>query len=62
MSFELAVKFVHETSNAILVEDPVSDEKIWLPLSQVEEIHRHKGGDTGTVVMSDWIARQKGLL
>lgn len=34
---------------------------IWLPLSQVEEIHRDKNG-FGSVVMTDWIARTKGLI
>jgi len=61
MSFDLACTFVHETDNAVLVHDHATDEEIWFPLSQVEEMHRDKRGD-GSIVVSDWIARQKGLV
>ena len=60
MSHELPCRFVHETDNAVLVTDDDSGEEIWFPLSQVESMHRDKNG-TGTIVVSDWIARQKGL-
>lgn len=60
MSVERAVLFKHETDNAVLVYDHESKEEIWFPLSQVEEMHHDKKGE-GTIVVSDWIARQKGL-
>jgi len=60
-TFEIACEFKHETDSAILIVDPVSSEELWIPLSQVEEIHRDKNG-FGTLVMSEWIARKKGLL
>jgi hypothetical protein len=61
MSYEFACEFLRETDKAILVKEPVSEEEIWIPLSQVDEIHRDKGGRTGSLVVTDWIASQKGL-
>lgn len=61
MSFELACTFRHETDDAVLVYDHATDEEIWFPLSQVEEMHRDRNGN-GSIVVTDWIARQKGLL
>ena len=66
MSYELACFFVHETDNACLIEDPASSEQIWIPLNQVEERHGRRDSSgrftgEGTIVMSDWIARKKGL-
>ena len=61
MSFEFACEFVHETTNAILIRDLKDAEEYWIPLSQVESIHRDKNKLYGTIVMSDWIAEQKGL-
>jgi hypothetical protein len=67
MTYELACYFKHETDNACLIIDPASGEEIWIPFSQVEE--RHGKQDThgrfsgeGTIKMTDWIAKQKGLL
>ena len=61
MSYEIACYIKYETDNAILIEDETLDEPVWIPLSQIDEIHRAKDG-LATVVMTDWIARQKGLL
>lgn len=61
MSFEFACTFVRETDNAVLVHDDASDEDVWIPLSQVESMHRDRN-DFGSIVVSDWIARQKGLV
>lgn len=61
MSFELACEFIRETDAAILIKDPATEEEVWLPLSQVDEIHRDKDRKHGSIVMSDWIAQQKGL-
>lgn len=60
MSFELTATIQRETDNAILLDSEDLDEAIWIPLSQVEEIHRQKNG-VALVVMSDWIAQVKGL-
>lgn len=49
----------HETDNAILIDE--GDKTVWIPLSQVEEIPRKKDG-YATVVMSEWIATQKGII
>lgn len=60
MSYELSCKFKRETDNAVLVYDYATEEDIWFPLSQVDSIHRDKNGE-GSIVVSDWIAREKGL-
>jgi hypothetical protein len=52
---------VSETDLAIKVA--LSDgETMWLPLSQVEEIHRAKQLNEDRLVVTRWIARQKGLV
>ena len=60
-TYELACIKKHETDNALLIYDPVSDEELWLPWSQVDETHFNDKGE-GTVVMTEWIAKKKGLL
>jgi hypothetical protein len=67
MSYELSCIFVHETDKACLIIDPASEENIWIPLDQVEERHGRKNAygkfeGEGTIIMSDWIAKRKGLL
>lgn len=59
-SYELSCKRLGETNNAVRVYDYASEEEIWFPLSQVEEMHFDANGD-GTLVVTGWIARQKGL-
>ena len=49
---------LYESENAVKIE--VDDESIWIPLSQVEEMH-FDGKGVGSIVMTDWIAQQKGL-
>lgn len=62
MSFEFACTFLRETDSTVKVHDYASDEDIWIPLSQVEQMHRPKSGlGYGTIVVTDWIAQQKGL-
>lgn len=51
---------VRETDNAILLRTEAGEE-VWVPLSQIDEIHRDRNG-MATVVMSEWIAKQKGLI
>jgi hypothetical protein len=61
MSYEFACTFRHETDSAVLVYDHATEEELWLPLSQVESMHKDKSGK-GSIVISDWIAKQKGLI
>ncbi len=58
--YEMACHFVTESDKAVLIIDPASGEELWIPLSQIEEMHRDKNGD-GRIVMTRWIAKQKGL-
>ena len=61
------VALLRETDRALLVEVDANEYglipgeacEIWLPLSQVHEVHRT---NPPTVVVTPWIARQKGLL
>lgn len=63
MSYEMACVFKGETDSAVKILDPASGEELWIPLSQIDEMHRGNTGlGPGTIVMSDWIARKKGLL
>lgn len=54
---QVECRFIRETENAVLIE--VNDEETWIPLSQVESMHKDK---VGSIVMSQWIANQKGLV
>lgn len=60
-TFELACLRKAETYKAVLIVDFASGEEIWIPISQVSEMHFNSKGE-GTIVISEWIARQKGLL
>lgn len=51
------LRIKHETDLAVLVETE-DGEEVWIPFSQISAIHRGEG----LVVMTRWIARQKGLL
>lgn len=59
--FEFACTFLGETDAAVKVYDHASEEEIWLPLSQVDSMHKGKDG-VGTIVVTAWIAKQKGLM
>lgn len=54
---EIECRFLRETDNAVLIE--VEGEEHWIPLSQVSEMHK---GKAGKIVMTQWIANQKGLI
>lgn len=54
---EIECSFLRETDSAVLIA--VDDEQMWIPLSQVSEMHK---GKNGKIVMSQWIANQKGLI
>ena len=58
MSVTIECSRKRETDNAVLIE--VDDEHIWIPLSQVESMH-FNWLDKGHIVVTDWIAEQKGL-
>jgi hypothetical protein len=53
---EIECEVGHETAKALLIK--IEGKEYWLPLSQVHEIHR----DNGFVVVTRWIAVEKGLL
>lgn len=61
---ELAVIFTGvETANAYKIIDPASDTEHWIPFSQTIERHGQiKAAGEGTIVITEWIARQKGLV
>lgn len=52
---------LRDSDKAILVQMEDGKE-LWLPLSQVKEIHRTKEKGADSVVISDWIAKQKGFI
>lgn len=60
MSVTIPCVVKHETEKAIQVIVEATGELEWFPLSQVDEIHRD-GKGRGSIVVSDWIAAQKGL-
>lgn len=49
-----------ETDKAILVCRE-GEPDMWMPLSQVTSMHRGKDKGTDKIVVSGWIAKQKGL-
>lgn len=53
--------FLRETYNAVLVTLVESDEDVWFPLSQVRAMERNTS-DEGSITVTKWIARQKGIL
>jgi len=61
--YELSCQFVMETESAVLIHDYATEEELWIPLSQVDSMH--KKGEMpcdGTIHMTAWIAKQKGLI
>lgn len=59
---ELSVLLKHRTDNAILIYDHASDMEHWIPLSQCPEIHHNPKTGEATIRITEWIARQKGLI
>ena len=60
-TYKLACTFKAETDRAVLIIDHASGEELWIPLSQVEEMHRDSARE-GEIVMTAWIAKKKGLI
>jgi hypothetical protein len=54
------VAIKRESDAAVLVVLPEGDE-VWLPKSQIDSMDK-RNADGVTIVMSAWIAKQKGLL
>jgi hypothetical protein len=49
----------HATDKAILVE--IDGEEVWVPQSQVDEDSEvYQKGDEGTLIVSEWFAKQRG--
>lgn len=64
-TFEMPCEFLQETEKAVLIHDHVGGMSHWIPLSQVEEMHyTNLPGQPklGTIVMAEWLAREKGFM
>ena len=59
-SFEFTCTRKAETGAAVLIVDHATGEEVWIPLSQVHEMHFNQKGE-GTIVITAWIAKKKGL-
>lgn len=54
------VRVEHATAKALLCV--IDGDEVWIPQSQIDDDSEvWKAGDKGTLVISDWIATQKGL-
>lgn len=60
-TFEIAAIVIIETDRAILVD--VGDDEQWIPKSQIhDDSEVYESGNAGTLIVSEWIAKQKGWL
>lgn len=59
-----AVECIASTDKALLVYVPDLGDKVWLPKSQIleEDSDNLDVGEVGTLVVSAWIAKEKGLM
>ena len=57
-----SVTCIAETEAAILVQ--IDDEEVWIPRSQLhpEDNEVREVGDVGELVITEWIAEEKGLV
>lgn len=54
---------LRETTDALLIELDDHDQRIWFPKSQIhDDSEVYAEGHTGEVVVTQWIAEQKGLV
>lgn len=52
-----------DTDHALLVRFPDMDDAVWIPKSQVDDDSEvYKKGTSGTLVITEWIATEKGLI
>ena len=65
MSFDIHVKLKAKSAKAILVEDE-DGEEVWIPNSQIDDDsdiwEDSEKGEEGKLVISEWLATQKGWL
>lgn len=55
------ISILLETDAALHIETEEGDQH-WIPLSQVESIHRSKNVNGDWIVIKEWIAKKKGLI
>ena len=61
MSEEFAAKAIKETDKALLCD--IEGEEMWIPKSVIDDDSEvYKEDDEGTLIISDWFARKKGLI
>ncbi len=61
VQFEIEEPVRRETEKALLVR--VEVEEVWIPKGQIhDDSEVYREGDTGTLIVSLWIAEQKGLV
>jgi len=58
-TYQAVCTFLRESEKAVLIE--IQQEEMWIPLSQVREMHKPPSGE-GRIVMTAWIAKQKHLI
>jgi len=65
MSFDIHVTLKAKSKAAILVEDE-DGEEVWIPNSQIDDDSEiwedSEKGEEGKLVISEWLATQKGWL
>ncbi len=60
VEFEIDEPVKRETDKALLVV--VEGEEVWIPKGQIhDDSEVYRQGDTGTLIVSLWIAEQKGF-
>lgn len=68
-TFSIDVEVRHRTAKALCVSTVESNGRLkidqeWVPISQIDEeseiTRESDAGDTGTLIVSEWIAIQKG--
>jgi hypothetical protein len=61
-TFSIYAEAIAQSDDAILVEDE-DGEEVWVPQSQIHDASEvWKKGDSGTLVVTEWIAIKKGWL
>lgn len=58
---DIACRVVRETDRAYGITEADDDAVIWVPKSQCEW-HATPGKFVGTMVMPEWLAKEKGLI
>ena len=61
MNVSIACRRVRESDIAVLIVADDNDEEMWIPFSQIVSLHFDGRGE-GSIVMTRWIAEQKGLV